>query len=134
MTGGLLANLREGRMQRLLCAATAATALPLGVEVWLEHYRGSFGDRWMWTPIVATPPLVAAGVAGVFSERAARTALPPPEPSTRPTASSVWSPTSAACCESPADCASRSTTWSWARRCWRRARCAWSAGWACWRR
>jgi hypothetical protein len=74
--GRVLENLRAGRMQRLLCATAAATALPLGAEVWLEHYRGSFGDRWMWTPIVATPPLVAAGVAGIFSERAARTVLP----------------------------------------------------------
>ena len=30
----------------------------------------------MWTPIVLTPPLTAAGVAAVFSERAARTVLP----------------------------------------------------------
>src|SRR4051812_10269775 len=63
-------------MQRLLSAVTAASALPLGVEIFFEHYRGSYGDRWMWTPIAATPPLVAAGIAGVFSERAARTVLP----------------------------------------------------------
>lgn len=63
-------------MQRARSALTALTALPLGVEVFLEHYRGSFGDKWMWTPIALTPPLVAAGVAGVLSERAARTALP----------------------------------------------------------
>lgn len=72
----LLANVRAGRVQRTLAAMTAAAALPLGLEVWLEHYRGSFGDKWMWAPIVLTPPLFAAGVAGVLSERAARTALP----------------------------------------------------------
>jgi hypothetical protein len=76
MIGGFLRNLRAGRMQRLLAASSAATALPLGIEIWLEHYRGSFGDRWMWAPIAATPPLVLAGVAGTLSERAARTALP----------------------------------------------------------
>ncbi len=69
-------NLRQGRLQRTLSAATAATALPLGIEVYLEHYRGSFGDKWEWTPIVLTPPLAAAGVAGFYSERAARTWLP----------------------------------------------------------
>ena len=69
-------NVRRGRMQRTLSAATAAAALPLGAEIYFEHYRGSFGDKWMWTPIALTPPLVAAGVAGVVSERAARTALP----------------------------------------------------------
>ncbi|MBA2474714.1 MAG: hypothetical protein H0V40_01970 [Actinobacteria bacterium] len=63
-------------MQRTLSAATAAAALPLGLEIYFEHYRGSFGDKWMWTPIVLTPPLALAGVAGVFSERAARRWLP----------------------------------------------------------
>ncbi len=72
----LLANIRAGRFQRTLSATVAAAAGPIGAEIYFEHYRGSFGDKWMWTPIVLTPPLVAAGVAGVFSERAARTALP----------------------------------------------------------
>jgi hypothetical protein len=76
VVGRLIANLREGRMQKLLAASTAFSAPPLAFEVYLEHYKGSFGDKWMWTPIVLTPPLTAAGVAGVFSEKAARTWLP----------------------------------------------------------
>src|SRR5262249_20078632 len=72
----LAANLRRGRAQRTLCALTAASALPLGLEIYFEHYKGSYADRWMWTPVIATPPLVAAGVAGIFSERAAKTVLP----------------------------------------------------------
>ena len=71
-----LEDARRGRVQRLLCVVAAGSALPLGAEIYLEHYKGSYADRWMWTPIVATPALVAAGVAGVFSERAARTVLP----------------------------------------------------------
>ena len=71
-----LANMRAGRMQRLLAGVTAVSAPPLAFEIYLEHYKASFGDKWMWTPIVLTPPLVAAGVAGVFSERAAKTVLP----------------------------------------------------------
>ena len=63
-------------MQRTLSAATAASALPLAFEMYLEHYKGSFGDKWEWVPILLTPPVVAAGVAGVYSEQAARTALP----------------------------------------------------------
>jgi hypothetical protein len=63
-------------MQRTLAAATAASALPLGLEIYFEHFRGSFGDKWMWTPVVLTPPLTLAGLAGVRSERAARTWLP----------------------------------------------------------
>jgi hypothetical protein len=71
-----VANFREGRVQRTLAAATAFSALPLGVEIWFEHFRGSFGDKWMWTPVALSPVLTAAGVAGVRSERAARTVLP----------------------------------------------------------
>jgi hypothetical protein len=74
--GRLIENLREGRMQKLLAAATALSAPPLAFEVYLEHYKGSFGDKWMWTPIWLTPPLTAAGVAGFVSPRAARTVLP----------------------------------------------------------
>jgi hypothetical protein len=69
-------NVQAGRMQRTLAAATALSALPLGLEIYFEHFRGSFGDKWMWTPIVLSPALSAAGLAGFRSERAARTWLP----------------------------------------------------------
>jgi hypothetical protein len=72
----LLDNIREGRLQRTLALATALSAAPLGFEIYFEHYKGSFGDKWMWTPIVLTPPLTAAGIAGMMSERAATTVLP----------------------------------------------------------
>lgn len=69
-------DFRRGRAQRLLSGATAASALPLGVEIYVNHYGGSFGNRWMWTPVLLSPVLSAAGVAGVVSERAATTVLP----------------------------------------------------------
>jgi len=72
----LVRELRRGRAQRTLAAATALSALPLGAEIYFEHFRGSFGDKWMWTPVVLSPALTAAGLAAVRSERAARTALP----------------------------------------------------------
>src|SRR5947209_12299175 len=72
----VLENLRRGRVQRALCAATALSALPLGLEIYFEHFRGSFGDKWMWTPVALSPLVTAAGIAGVRSERAARTVLP----------------------------------------------------------
>ena len=74
--GRLIKNLRAGRMQKLLAAATAASAPALAFEVYFEHCKGSFGDKWMWTPIWLTPPLTAAGIAGFVSPRAARTVLP----------------------------------------------------------
>lgn len=70
------ANVRRGRMQRTLAVCTAVSALPLGIEIYFEHFRGSFGDKWMWTPVVLSPALTAAGVAGARSERAAHTWLP----------------------------------------------------------
>ena len=72
----VIRNFRRGRAQRLLSAATAASALPLGVEIYVNHYGGSFGNRWMWTPVILSPALSAAGVAGFASERAAKTVLP----------------------------------------------------------
>ena len=69
-------DFRHGRAQRLLSALTAASALPLGLEIFVNHYGGSFGNRWMWTPVILSPALSAAGVAGFVSERAARTVLP----------------------------------------------------------
>jgi hypothetical protein len=60
----------------LLSGATAAAAVPLGVEIYVNHYGGSFGNKWMWTPVILSPALGAAGLAGVASERAARTWLP----------------------------------------------------------
>ncbi len=69
-------NARRGRAQKLLSAATAASAMPLGAEIYLNHYGGSFGNKWMWTPVFLSPALSAAGVAGVVSERAAKTVLP----------------------------------------------------------
>jgi hypothetical protein len=69
-------NVSRGRAQKTLAAATAASALPLGVEIYFEHFRGSFGDKWMWTPVALSPALTVAGVAGMRSESAARTWLP----------------------------------------------------------
>src|SRR5947209_14726317 len=70
------ANVKRGRMQRSLSAATALSALPLGLEIYFEHFRGSFGDKWMWTPVALSPALTLAGLAGVRSRRAATTVLP----------------------------------------------------------
>ena len=72
----MLRNVRTGRFERSLSALTAASALVTGAEIYFEHYRASFGDPWMWSPIVLTPPLVAAGIGGAVSQRWAKTALP----------------------------------------------------------
>ncbi len=71
-----MANVEHGRFERSLSALTAFSALVTTAEVYAEHYRASFGNKMMWSPILVTPPVVVAGVAGVFSRRWAKTALP----------------------------------------------------------
>jgi hypothetical protein len=41
-----------------------------------EHYRGSYSQRIMYTPVILSPALLAASVAGAANRKAARTVLP----------------------------------------------------------
>lgn len=70
------ANIAHGRFERSLSGLTAVAALVTTAEVFFEHYKASFGNKWMWSPILVTPPVVIAGIGGVFSKRWAKTALP----------------------------------------------------------
>lgn len=72
----LVRNVQTGRFERSLSALTAAGALVTAAEIYLEHDKASFGDKWMWVPVALGPLGAAAGVAGVFSRRMAKTALP----------------------------------------------------------
>jgi hypothetical protein len=72
----VVGNIRHGRFECMLSGLAAVAAIVTGLEIYFEHDRASFGNRWMWLPIALTPPMVAAGVAGIFSRRAAKTALP----------------------------------------------------------
>ncbi len=67
--------IREGRFQRSLSLLTAGTSIVSGLEVAYEHYRGSYSRRVMYTPVILSVLLGAAGIAGFFSKRAARTIL-----------------------------------------------------------
>ena len=72
----LVANVEYGRLERSLSGLTALAAVATCGEVYLSHYKASFGNKVMWSPIVLTPPLVIAGIGGVFSKKWAKTALP----------------------------------------------------------
>jgi len=69
-------NIEHGRFERSLSGLTAFAAAVTTAEIYLEHYRASFGNKMMWSPIVVTPPVMVAGIGGVFSRRWAKTYLP----------------------------------------------------------
>lgn len=69
-------HLREGRFQRSLSLVAGASGILGGVEVTLQHYRGSYGQRIMYTPVVLSVFLAGAGMAGALSPRMARNVLP----------------------------------------------------------
>ena len=76
MIDRLRKNVETGHFERMLSAATAGAAATLGLEIYFEHYRASFGNKWMWAPVIVSAPMTAAGIAGVFSKRAAKRLLP----------------------------------------------------------
>ena len=71
-----VANVEHGRFERSLSGVTAFAAAVTTAEIYLEHYRASFGNKMMWSPIIVTPPVMVAGIGGVFSRRWAKTYLP----------------------------------------------------------
>ncbi len=72
----MVRNVQTGRFERGLSALTAAGALVTAAEIYFEHDSASFGNKMMWIPVVLGPVGAAAGVAGFFSRRMAKTALP----------------------------------------------------------
>ncbi len=69
-------DVAHGRFERSLSGLTAVAAAVTTAEIYLEHYKASFGNKWMWSPIIVTPPVMVAGIGGVFSRRWAKTILP----------------------------------------------------------
>lgn len=66
---------REGRFQRSLSLVAGFASLVSGLEVSYEHYKGSYGQRIMYTPVILSGALFGAGVWGFFSGKAARTVM-----------------------------------------------------------
>jgi hypothetical protein len=69
-------HIREGRFQRSLALIAGLSSVLSGWEVATEHYRGSYNQRLMYTPVILSPALLVAGIWGAMSKRAARTVLP----------------------------------------------------------
>ena len=76
VAGRLISDVRTGRFERSLSALTAAGAVITTAEIYLSHDGASFGNKMMWWPIAVVPTAIPAGLAAVFSRRAAHTVLP----------------------------------------------------------
>lgn len=70
-------HVREGRFQRSLALLAGVSSLMTGLEVGYQHYRGSYSRRIMYSPVVLSGVLAAAGAAAFFSKRASRIFLRP---------------------------------------------------------
>jgi hypothetical protein len=70
-----LDHIQHGTFQRSMSLLVAGTSLVTGMEVGYEHYRGSYSNPVMYTPVILSGVLSAAGVTGFFSRRMARTLL-----------------------------------------------------------
>jgi len=72
----MVKNVETGRFERSLSLLSGIGAVVTSAEIFFEHDRASFGNRMMWLPVALGPFGLGAGVAGFFSKRAAKTALP----------------------------------------------------------
>jgi hypothetical protein len=68
-------HIKEGRFQRSLALVAAASSFVSGLEVSYEHYKGSYSNPVMYSPVVMSGFLLGAALAGFFSEKAAERAL-----------------------------------------------------------
>jgi hypothetical protein len=69
-------HIEEGRFQRSLALVAGGSGLLSAVEVTIEHYKGSFSNRVMYSPVILSVILFGAGVAGGIKPRIAKTVLP----------------------------------------------------------
>jgi hypothetical protein len=69
-------DVREGRFQRALAVATAASAFFSWVEAFYSHYKNNFQYKIQWSPILIAPVLMAAGIGALWSRTIARILLP----------------------------------------------------------
>ncbi|HET9088638.1 MAG TPA: hypothetical protein VFN53_14055 [Acidobacteriaceae bacterium] len=69
-------DIREGRFQRHMAAATALATFFSGFEAFYSHYKNNFQYTAQWTPVLLAPMLVAASLLAMRRPRVAHTWLP----------------------------------------------------------
>ena len=70
---GALDHIQHGCFQRSMALLVAGSSLVSTLEVGYEHYRGSYSNPVMYTPVALGSALTIASASAVFSERAATT-------------------------------------------------------------
>ena len=68
-----LAHIQHGCYQRSMALLVAGSSLVSTLEVGYEHYKGSYSNPVMYTPIVLGSSLTLASAAAIFSRRVATT-------------------------------------------------------------
>ena len=71
----VLSHIQHGTFQRSMSLMVFGTSLVSGAEVAYEHYRGSYSNPVMYTPVILSGVLAAAGLGGFFSRGLANTFL-----------------------------------------------------------
>ncbi len=69
-------DIREGKFQRSLAVIAAISSVFSGWEVTSEHYRGSYSQRVMYSPLLLSGALLLAGLGGAINRTVARTVMP----------------------------------------------------------
>jgi hypothetical protein len=70
-----LEHISRGCFQRSLCLIVTLTSVASGLEVGYEHYKGSYSNPIMYTPVILSATVAGAGLSGVFSRWGARVLL-----------------------------------------------------------
>lgn len=68
-----LDHIQRGCFQRSMCLLVAGSSLVSTLEVGYEHYKGSYSNPVMYTPVTLGAALTVASATGVFSRSAATT-------------------------------------------------------------
>jgi hypothetical protein len=70
-----LSHIQHGTFQRSMSLLVAGTSLVSGMEVAYDHYKGSYSNPVMYTPVILSGALTVAGIGGFFSRAVATTFL-----------------------------------------------------------
>lgn len=77
MAAQALEHIRQGCFQRSLSLVVAVTSVASGLEVSYEHYKGSYSNPVMYTPVLLSGALAGAAALGSLSRWSAQNILRP---------------------------------------------------------